>query len=149
MAPDTRDLFARHGLRCTRQRDELYRALAMSKSHPTAEELYEQVKTLSPSLSLATVYNTLEAFCRVGLCIRLPNAGGVGPCRFDAETGRRVHVALDDGRILDAPDDLSERILGAISPEDLRELERRLGVDINDVQLQVLAAPRSDDPQAQ
>ena len=141
MAPETRELFARHGLRCTRQRDELYRALAASKAHPTAEELFEQVRPTSPSLSLATVYNTLDAFCRVGLCIRLPNATGVGPCRFDAETCRRVHVALDDGRVLDAPEDVSNRILDAISDEDLRELERRLGVRIGQVQLQLVAKP--------
>lgn len=138
----TRELFAKHGLRCTRQRDELYRALAASKSHPTAEELYEQVHAHSPNLSLATVYNTLEAFCRVGLCIRLPSVSGAGPCRFDAETERRVHVAFEDGGVLDAPIDLSDRILGSISADDLQELESRLGVSIRQVQLQIVADKR-------
>lgn len=143
----TRELFARHGLRCTRQRDELYRALAASKAHPTAEELYEQVHADSPSLSLATVYNTLDAFCRVGLCIRLPNMNGTGPCRFDAETARRVHVALDDGRVIDAPLDISNRILDAVSGDDLRDLEARLGVRIRQVQLQIVADSTDSQPQ--
>jgi len=147
LASDTRILFARHGLRCTRQRDELYRALAASKAHPTAEELYDQVKDVSPGLSLATVYNTLDAFCRVGLCIRLPSANGAGPCRFDAETSPRVHVAMDDGRLLDAPQDISDRILGALSEADLADLESRLGVRIRRVQLQVMAS--APDEQAQ
>jgi hypothetical protein len=81
----------------------------------------------------------LEAFCRVGLCIRLPNAGAPGPCRYDAETLRRVHVALDDGRMLDAPMDISERILAGLCDDDIRELERRMGVTIRQVQLQMVA----------
>jgi Fur family peroxide stress response transcriptional regulator len=137
---DSRDIFASHGLRCTRQRDQLYRALAATRSHPTAEELYESVRRDCPGLSLATVYNTLDAFCRVGLCIRLPSATASGPCRFDAETERRVHVALDDGRVLDAPMDVSNRILAGLADEDIRELERRMGVSITRVQLQMVAA---------
>lgn len=143
----TRELFAEHGLRCTRQRDELYRALAASKAHPTAEELYEQVHASSPSLSLATVYNTLDAFCRVGLCVRLPSVNGTGPCRFDAETERRVHVAFEDGRVVDAPMDISDRLLDSISHHDLRDLERRLGVTINQVQLQIVAKSSRSQPQ--
>ena len=133
------DIFVRHGLRRTRQRERLYEALAASTAHPTAEELYEQVRRDTPGLSLATVYNTLEAFCRVGLCLRLPSASGSGPCRFDAETAARVHVSLDDGRVLDAPMDISERMLASLSREDIRELEGRLGVRVGQVRVQLLA----------
>ncbi|MEC9373006.1 MAG: transcriptional repressor, partial [Planctomycetota bacterium] len=71
-----RTLFARHGLRCTRQRLDVYTALAAAKDHPTAEDLYFRVRAEQPGLSLSTVYNTLETFCRHGLCRRLPTAEG-------------------------------------------------------------------------
>ena len=36
----TRDILERQGLRWTRQREAVYEALASTKSHPTAEELF-------------------------------------------------------------------------------------------------------------
>jgi Fe2+ or Zn2+ uptake regulation protein len=136
---ETSDIFIHHGLRRTRQRERIYEALAASKAHPTAEELYEQVRRDAPGLSLATVYNTLDAFCKAGLCLRLPSANGSGPCRFDAETTARVHVALDDGRVLDAPIDISERMLASLSQADVRDLESRLGIRVAKIQVQLLA----------
>lgn len=49
-----------HNLRCTKQRAIIYGALLESEDHPSAEELYHKVKSQLPSISLATVYNTLE-----------------------------------------------------------------------------------------
>ena len=45
----------------TKQRKEVYRLLAEKKHHPTAQELYQEVKENMPSISLATIYNCLEA----------------------------------------------------------------------------------------
>ena len=43
-----RQLFADHDLRWTKQREEVYTALAASKAHPTAEELFNQVQSAAP-----------------------------------------------------------------------------------------------------
>ena len=75
---DLRELFRAHGLRCTRQRERIYEALASSTSHPTAEELHLAVRDADGGLSLATVYNTLEAFTERGLCRRVPSASTSG-----------------------------------------------------------------------
>lgn len=44
-------------------------------SHPTAEQLYETLRQDYPSLSLSTVYQTLDVFIRTGLCRRVSGAG--------------------------------------------------------------------------
>ncbi len=86
----TRDLFARHNLRCTTQRRALYETRCEQPDHPTAEELFRLVRPHIARLSLATVYNTLEALCREGLARRLPT--GNGCCRYDADTSDHLHV---------------------------------------------------------
>jgi Fe2+ or Zn2+ uptake regulation protein len=50
-----------NGLRMTRQRQEVYRFLMGERSHPTANEVFMRIKEALPNVSLATVYNCLEA----------------------------------------------------------------------------------------
>lgn len=143
----TRDLFETHSLRCTCQRLALYDALKASMNHPTAEELYRVVKSRPEygRLSLATVYNTLEALCKVGLARKLPTTNGC--CRFDADTHEHSHVRVrDTGEIRDLPIELSERLVEALPRDVLNEIERRLDVKIDGARVQLLArwAKRSD-----
>jgi Fe2+ or Zn2+ uptake regulation protein len=53
----------------------LLAALEQDHSHPTAEQLYENLRLDHPSLSLSTVYQTLDAFIRTGLCRRVSDTG--------------------------------------------------------------------------
>jgi Fe2+ or Zn2+ uptake regulation protein len=130
-------LFARHGLRCTRQRKVLYQVLAATDTHPTADELHQQAARETDGFSLATVYNTLEAFCDAGLAQKLPSAGG--PARYDAAVHDHLHVRdRRSGQVLDAPSDLSTRLLENLPPETLRELEQRLGFKLRQVQIEVV-----------
>ena len=48
------------GLNVTPQRIAIYRALLASEDHPTPEMLYRAVSRDMPSLSLATIYKTLD-----------------------------------------------------------------------------------------
>ena len=77
MGIDVRQLFRTNDLRCTRQREEVYAALVATKSHPTAEELHSRLADDGCCMSLATVYNALEALCKGGICPRsaLPPRG--------------------------------------------------------------------------
>ncbi|MEM7754454.1 MAG: Fur family transcriptional regulator [Planctomycetota bacterium] len=143
---DLRDVFRGVGLRCTRQRELVYSALAATKAHPTADELHLTVKADEPGLSLATVYNTLEAFTAAGLCRRLPSSNGAGPCRYDADTSRHAHVALADGRVVDVPIELGEALLEGVPPELVAKIESELGVSIDDVSVTLHA--RSGQPPA-
>lgn len=57
----------RSGLRLTRQRQEIYNVLLQKRDHPTATEVFLRAKEAMPSISLATVYNCLEALSGYGL----------------------------------------------------------------------------------
>ena len=127
------------GLRGTRQRRAVYDALAASRVHPTAEELHALLVEQHPErpVSLATVYNTLEAFCRVGLAQKLP--GRQGSTRYDIP--RNQHLHLKDrltGDITDVPDRLSQAILARLAPETLAEIERDLGFRIERIELNLV-----------
>ena len=140
---ELRRSFRRRGLRITRQRERIYEALASARSHPTAEELHQTALAGESSLSLATVYNTLEAFAKLGLCHRIANASG--PTRYDADVSDHVHLVADDGRIFDLPEDLSDRLLDAVPGELLSEIEQRMGVRIGNLSMRLLAEVPSRD----
>ncbi len=52
--------------RLTPQRVELIRLIAASEGHPSASQLYEQIKVQFPTMSLATVYKTLDLLKELG-----------------------------------------------------------------------------------
>jgi Fe2+ or Zn2+ uptake regulation protein len=144
-ADAVRAVFERLGLRCTRQRVEIYEALRASKAHPTAEELFSVVRQGQPGLSLATVYNTLDVLCTNGLCRKLPSADTVA--RYDADVTDHVHVTMPDGRVRDVPSELGDRILRSVPAPLLGEVAARLGVDIRQLRIELLAdRPTPVDP---
>jgi len=133
---DVRALFQSHGLRCTKQREVVYGALLADLTHPTADALYEQVRGQEAGMSLATVYNTLEALVSCGLARRVASGTG-GPSRFEADMSQHAHLTREDGRIVDLPPDLSASLLAGVDARVLAEIERRLGVRVRGVSVQV------------
>ena len=81
------------GLRMTRQRQEVYRILQQERNHPTANDVFMRVKDRLPSISLATVYNCLEALVQHGI-IRQVN--------FDRESSRYCPNLNEHGHFHDA-----------------------------------------------
>ena len=132
-------LFAKHNLRCTKQRKAIYGALTASRCHPTADELYRAVQGQIPGVSLATVYNTLEAFNDAGLINKLPDAGLNGSARYDAH--REPHTHLRDrctGVVADAPDDISKIIFDHLPQEVLDTIRARTGFSVDEVQVELI-----------
>ena len=134
-----REVLSGAGLRCTRQRELLFDALRASHRHPTAEELFATVRRDESSMSLATVYNALDAFADAGLIRRIPSHVGNGPSRYDADIDPHAHVSTLDGRIVDLSDEVSERILGAIPADLLARVEAETGLRIAQVRVELLA----------
>lgn len=66
-------------------------ALLHPSGHRTAEDLFTDLRTQYPSLSLGTVYRTLESFAEAGLVRKLPGALD-GPARFDADVRPHHHL---------------------------------------------------------
>src|SRR5438034_4026108 len=55
------------GCRSTRQREHVYHVLLQNRDHPTAEEVFIRTKREMPDISMATVYNCLDALVECGL----------------------------------------------------------------------------------
>jgi len=55
------------GLRLTPQRQQVYDVLLQKRDHPTAEEVFIRAKRGMPDISMATVYNCLDALVKCGL----------------------------------------------------------------------------------
>lgn len=143
MADDTQQAFTEHGLRCTKQRQAIFHALSQSRCHPTADELFRAVKPHIQGLSLATVYNTLEAFCSAGLAYKIAGCGGNGSTRYDAAGDDHLHLRCrKTGHITDVPEDIGKRILEHIPEDLLQELQDRTGFKVNKVQLDLVGEYR-------
>jgi Fur family peroxide stress response transcriptional regulator len=139
---DCRRVLIERGLRCTIQRELIYAALMASCEHPTADELFHQVRPRYPGLSLATVYNTLDAFAKVGLIRRLspPPGDPHGACRYDADTSEHVHLVTRSGEVRDVPADVSRAVTDLLGPEVLRNVAQRTGVPVARVRVEFLEA---------
>jgi Fur family iron response transcriptional regulator len=75
--------------------------------HVTAESLFDAVKAEGASVSLATVYNTLRAFCDAGLLQEVTVDGSKS--YFDTNTHDHPHFFWEDeARLTDAPADQLE-----------------------------------------
>jgi Fur family peroxide stress response transcriptional regulator len=79
------------GLRVTPQRLAIYRALVTSDAHPTAQALFEALQPTLPSLSQATVYNTLQALVTHGLIQEIGEAGD-GAVHYDANPTPHINL---------------------------------------------------------
>lgn len=91
------------GLRLTPQRMAVYDLLAGSKEHPSAQMIYHDLLPDYPSLSLTTVYNTLETLVGLGLINELGAVGSDG-IRYDADTGPHVNLACTNcHKVIDLP----------------------------------------------
>lgn len=89
-----------HGLKLTPQRLAIAHALAATHGHPNVQEIHGAVADAFPTMSLATVYNTLRVLAAAGVVSELPFSGGV---RYDADPTPHVNLVCSDcGRILDA-----------------------------------------------
>ena len=93
-----------------RKRNAILSCLRGTDSHPSAEWIYDQLKSEYPEISLATVYRNLALFKEQGLIASLGTVGGVE--RFDGNTEPHVHfICSSCSRIEDLPE--------VQAPEDL------------------------------
>jgi Fur family iron response transcriptional regulator len=94
----------RGGLRPTRQRALLADLLVGDGQdrHVTAESLFEAAQHSAQPVSLATVYNTLRAFCDAGLMQEITVDGSKS--YFDTNMHDHPHFYWEDtGELTDAP----------------------------------------------
>jgi Fur family peroxide stress response transcriptional regulator len=115
------------GFRLTPHREAVHAYLASVDYHPTAEEVYLAVKSHGSRLSLATVYNALEALVEAGLASKL--AFGDGSARYDIRTDQHDHIhCLGCGFLRDVPALLQRESIGDVPTEDFEVIGYRLEV---------------------
>ena len=88
------------GYKATPQRIAICRIALNSKAHPSAQQVYDEVKKIHPTVSLATVYKTLEILKDLDLVqeLNFPE----GQARFDSNMNPHINlICLKCGIITD------------------------------------------------
>lgn len=66
-----KEVLIQHGISPSRPRVAILKYLKEHPTHPTAEEIYHALRSSIPTLSPATVYNTLKLFSDKKMCLSL------------------------------------------------------------------------------
>ncbi|MDP6306456.1 MAG: Fur family transcriptional regulator [Verrucomicrobiota bacterium] len=91
---------AEKGLRSTSQRQHVFEVLLSQRDHPSAEEVFMRAKQSKPEISMATVYNSLDALVKCGV-VRQVNVDR-GATLFCSNMGEHAHFSCDDcGKVFD------------------------------------------------
>ncbi|MBO5150364.1 Fur family transcriptional regulator [Anaerotignum sp.] len=114
------------GLKVTPQRIAVYNMLMNTYEHPNAEMIYKTLEPTNPTMSLATVYKTLDFFKQLGLVQEL-NVGEPSS-RYDAVVQCHPHtVCKVCGKVED------------LHMEQLTEVAKKLVPDLDfDVEMEQL-----------
>jgi Fur family peroxide stress response transcriptional regulator len=81
-------------LKATPQRIAICKIVLSSNSHPTAEQVFDKIKTEHPTISLATVYKTLSLLYKIGLVeeLRFNNSH----TRYDSRTTLHINIVCPE-----------------------------------------------------
>ncbi len=90
------EILKEKGLKVTPQRLAVYSALKNTKSHPSAEDIHKMLLTDNPSISLATVYKTLDSFKSAGLIKELNFC--FEHSNYDADISDHQHIVCTSCR---------------------------------------------------
>jgi len=100
--------------RQTKQREAILKLLRGTYSHPTADQIYDEVRKKIPNISKGTVYRNLKVLRDIGLVSELNLNDTVS--RFEAKHKSHYHFRCDRcGRVFDVDEPIN------------RELDRKIG----------------------
>jgi Fur family transcriptional regulator, peroxide stress response regulator len=98
---------ANGGFRFTPQRQRVYDVLLGKRDHPTADEVFFRARHQSPEISMATVYNCLDALVKCGLVKQVNMDRGAS--RFCPNMHEHCHFYCDScGGVFDVDFDQSQ-----------------------------------------
>jgi len=104
------------GLGLTRQREAVLQVIRNSDFHLTANEVFLAAKQVLPSISFATVYNSLRFLKEAGHIAEI--TFGNGASRFDRMTHRHDHaICTDCGMLVDIEMDLPADLVSMAESE--------------------------------
>lgn len=92
-------------MRNTEQKSVILEVLQTHKDHPTADQIYAEVRERLPRISLGTVYRNLEKLSSAGVIMKLELGGGQK--RFDPTPTDHAHFrCVGCFAVEDLPQDL-------------------------------------------
>lgn len=110
----------------SRKREAILNTIRNTKSHPSADWVYEQLKSEFPDISLGTVYRNIAGFKAEGLVTAVGVVGGEE--RYDGTTAPHAHfVCQSCGQVLDVEGELDPALDEAVGKE--------IGADVTHHQL--------------
>jgi Fur family peroxide stress response transcriptional regulator len=102
------------GYKATPQRIAICRFALQSRDHPTAQRIYREVRKVHPTVSLATVYKTLQILREHGMIQELDFPEG--QARFDSNVGPHINlVCLRCGKVQDWDDPVAREMVARIT----------------------------------
>jgi Fe2+ or Zn2+ uptake regulation protein len=114
----------------------VYAYLEQAHHHPTAIEVYEAVRRRLRRISLATVYNALEALVESRLANKL--SSGAGSARYDCGGEDHYHlVDVATGEVRDLPLQFDSKLLHKLDRSLIDQLARE-GFHVTGYRLEVL-----------
>jgi len=94
----------------TKQREVVLQVIRDGEEHLTANEVFDRAKQILPTISFATVYNSLRFLKDAGHIGEI--SFGNGASRFDALTSRHDHaICTSCGKLVDMEIELPEEIV--------------------------------------
>ena len=124
------DRLRRAGFRVTGPRLAILEELGRNRTHPGAEQIHRRLAGRHPSLSVSTVYLTLQAFVKAGLARRLPSDSG--RLRVDGTMSDHDHATCRGcGTIFDVPRGAGVAVpVPSRLPGGLNVLDARMEFDV-------------------
>jgi Fur family peroxide stress response transcriptional regulator len=108
------DTLRKKGYKATTQRIAVCRFALNSRDHPSAQKIYAEVKKVHPTVSLATVYKTLQILKEQDLMqeLDLPES----KARFDSYMDPHINiVCLQCGNIQDSSDTIAREMVERVT----------------------------------
>lgn len=114
-------------VRQTKQRQAVIEVLRAARCHPDAAWIHSEVRKLQPTVSLGTVYRTLDALVRDGVAVTIERASGA-TCYDFRHTGADHHHAVcrQCGAIFDIDAELIPQLPAGAFPQGFRVTDVRL-----------------------
>jgi len=96
-------------LKESKQKRAILSVLQRTKSHPSADWIYEQVRKTIPNISLGTVYRNLNVLKENGIILEISLAGT--STRYDAHTHNHYHFrCMKCGRVSDVDEPVNHAL---------------------------------------
>ena len=108
------DSLRKNGYKATTQRIAICRFALHSRDHPTAQRIYNEVRKMHPTVSLATVYKTLQILTERSLIqeLDLPQS----QARFDSYVEPHINlVCMQCGNIQDFNDKTAQEMVERVT----------------------------------